>query len=131
MASDTLPPIAMVPTLPAEACAAVLDLLFEPCTQLHTLSLDLLRFKEFSSYSDLIATVGVQLTDLAESSSTSDTEWLEKILAAHPRLGEKTALSVQSRAEQAQLKTGGYGEAAKLASLNAEYEKTFPGLRYV
>jgi len=105
--------------------------LFEPCTALHTLSLDLLHTETFESYNDLIASVGVQLTDLSESSSTSDTEWLDKILGAHPRLGEKKVESAQSQAEQAQLNTGGVEEATKLRNLNEEYERKFPGLKYV
>ena len=52
-------------------------------------------------------------------------------MGAHPRLGEKKVDSEQSRAEQAQLNTGGEAEAEKLRALNEEYEKAFPGLRYV
>lgn len=131
MSQFELPPISSVPGLPTIERAAVLDALFEPCTALHTLSLDLLHTQTFPSYNDLIASVGVQLTELSESDSTSDTQWLDKILEAHPRLGEKKVESAQSQAEQAQLNTGGEEEAAKLRNLNLEYEKTFPGLRYV
>ena len=131
MSSSTkLPPIQDVPSLPAEDRAAILDLLFEPSTQLHTLSLPLLHDKTFSSYIDLIAAVGVQLTDLSESASTSDTTWLHDILGSHPRLGAKKVDSAQSQAEQAQLQGGG-DEAAKLTQLNDEYEQKFPGLKYV
>jgi hypothetical protein len=126
-----LPPISGIPALSTIERAAVLDVLFEPCTALHSLSLDLLRTEKFESYNDLIASVGVQLTDLSESPSTSDTEWLDKILGAHPRLGEKKVDSAQSQAEQAQLNTGGEEEATMLRNLNAEYEKTFHGLKYV
>jgi hypothetical protein len=131
MASFRLPPIDGVPALSTIERASVLDALFEPCTALHTLSLDLLHTETFPSYNDLIASVGVQLTDLSESPSTSDTEWLNKILGAHPRLGAKKVDSAQSQSEQAQLNTGGEEEAAKLQELNEEYEKAFPGLRYV
>ena len=131
MSSFILPPIATVPALSTIERATVLDALFEPCTALHTLSLELLLTETFPSYNDLIASVGVQLTDLSESPSTSDIEWLEKILGAHPRLGEKKVESAQSQAEQAQLNTGGEEEATKLRELNEEYERTFPGLRYV
>lgn len=131
MPSDTLPPVAAIPSMSAVERAQILDLLFEPCTQLHTLSLELLANSSFENYSALIAAVGLQLTELAESPSTSDTVWLESILAAHPRLGEKKVNSVQSRAEQAQLNSGQAEDAAKLSALNEEYEKTFPGLRYV
>lgn len=131
MSGFHLPPIAGVPALSTTERAAILDALFEPCTALHTLSLELLHTETFPSYNDLIASVGVQLTDLSESPSTSDTEWLERILGAHPRLGAKKVDSAQSQAEQAQLNTGGEEEATKLRELNEEYETTFPGLRYV
>ena len=129
--TSSLPPILNVPKLSTSERAAVLDVLFEPSIHLHTLSVGLLQEKGFSSYNDLIASVGLQLTNLAESTSTSDTEWLEKILGAHPMLGEKNIHSAQSRSEQAQLHSGEDAEAKELARLNKEYEKTFPGLRYV
>ncbi|KAK4692187.1 hypothetical protein P7C71_g4970, partial [Lecanoromycetidae sp. Uapishka_2] len=131
MTSYKLPPISVVPSLSTLELAATLDHLFEPCVPLHTLSMSLLRDEEFSSYDDLIASVGVQLSDLAESSSTSDTKWLESILGAHPRLGEKKIESGQSQKEQAQLASGHGDGVDKLAELNASYESTFPGLRYV
>jgi hypothetical protein len=131
MASYQLPPVSGLPTLSTTERASVLDALFEPCTALHTLSVDLLHTKRHESYNALIASVGLQLTKLAESPSTGDTEWLDKILGAHPRLGEKKVESAQSQAEQAQLNTGGEEEAAKLRSLNEEYERKFPGLKYV
>ena len=79
----------------------------------------------------MIASVGVMLTELSKSHLASDTEWLDKILSAHPRLGEKTVDSAQSRAEQAQLQTGAFEEWERLQALNQIYERTFPGLRYV
>lgn len=129
-----LPPVSSLTTAPTGDRTYVLDLLFEPSQPLHNLALPLLNGTEFASYDDLIVAVGVQLTELAESSSTSDTAWLEQILGAHPRLGEKKVESAQSRAEQANLNKAGpeaEAEAAELKKLNEEYEKTFPGLRYV
>lgn len=121
MASPSaLPPIEAVPSLPTEERAKLLDLLFEPSTQLHTLSVSLLQEEAFSSYNDLIAAIGVQLTALSESISKSDTEWLEDILCSHPRLGAKKVESVQSQAEQAQLQ-GSAEEAEQLRLLNVEY----------
>jgi 2-oxo-4-hydroxy-4-carboxy--5-ureidoimidazoline (OHCU) decarboxylase len=129
---SNLPPISQVPSLDTEARAQILDLLFEPCLQLHTLSVSLLHEQNFSSYKDLIAAVGKQLTALFESDLESDTKWLDSILSAHPRLGEKKVDSEQSRKEQAQLNQGDdAGEGKKLAALNSKYEATFPGLRYV
>lgn len=131
MSSSNLPPVASIPTLSTIERANVLDALFERCTALHTLSLDLLHTTTFESYNDLIASIGVQLADLGDSASTSDTEWLDAILGAHPRLGDKKVDSSQSRGEQAQLNTGGEEQAEKLRALNREYEASFPGLRYV
>ncbi|KAK3686747.1 hypothetical protein LTR37_019497 [Vermiconidia calcicola] len=128
--SSKLPPIGDVPPLTTEERARILDLLFEPSTQLHTLSVPLLHEKTFSSYNDLIAAVGAQLTDLSGSASTSDTAWLLDILGSHPRLGAKNVESVQSQAEQAQLQGSGE-EAGQLKVLNDEYENKFSGLRYV
>lgn len=125
-----LPNVASIQTLPAEGRAAILDLLFEPSTQLHTLSVPLLHEQEFSTYDDLISAVGVQLTELSESPSSSDTAWLESILGSHPRLGAKKVESAQSQAEQAQLE-GSAEESEQLRLLNEEYEAKYPGLRYV
>ena len=131
MATQRLPPTKAVPSLTASDRAGILDLLFEPCTQLHTLSLELLRNDTFLDYDHMIASIGVQLTHLAESASTSDKQWLDNILGAHPRLGAGKVDSEQSRAEQAQLNTGHAEDLQRLARLNEEYERTFPGLRYV
>jgi hypothetical protein len=151
--STTLPPISTLPSLPAPSRATVLDLLFEPCTQLHTLSVGTLRDKSFASYDELAAAVGAQLIELFESGLKSDQDWLDVILNAHPRLGEKRVESELSRREQAAMNSsgveagggpGGAGgpsateaaeaaeaEAEELRRLNAQYETVFEGLRYV
>ena len=126
----TLEAIDQVPSLPTERIAMILDLLFEPSTQLHTLAVPILRDQTFSTYQDMIAAVGLQLTELSESAWTSDTSWLEAILGSHPRLGAKRISSARSQTEQAQLQ-GSNEEAEQLRLLNDEYERTFPGLRYV
>ncbi|KAH8599880.1 Oxo-4-hydroxy-4-carboxy-5-ureidoimidazoline decarboxylase [Bisporella sp. PMI_857] len=131
MPTSQLPSISSVPALSTVDRAAILDTLFEPSAALHTLSVELLQTDSFGSYNDLIKAVGNQLTKLLESASTSDTEWLDTILGAHPRLGAKKVESAQSQAEQAQLNTGGEDEAAELRRLNEEYETKFPGLIYV
>lgn len=129
--SYQLPEILALPSLPTADRAAILDHLFEPCIPLHTLSVSLLTERPFPSYDDLIAGIGAQLTVLAESTSTNDTKWLQDILGAHPRLGEKKVDSTQSRSEQAQLLSDVEHGQDRLAELNALYEQTFPGLRYV
>jgi len=62
------------------------------------------------------------------------TEEQAKLINGHPRIGAPlvpAAVSEESRKEQA--RGGGVDEATlrRLAELNAEYEKTFPGLRFV
>lgn len=131
MDSEQLPAITTIPSLSTHERAAILDRLFEPCVPLHTLSISLLLEKTFSSYDDLISSIGLQLTELAESSSKSDKEWLESILAAHPRLGQSKIESTQSKTEQAQLSSRNDPNDQSLSHLNTLYEKTFPGLRYM
>ena len=125
-----LPNVHSIQEATAEERAGILDTLFEPCTQLHTLSVSLLREKAFVSYDELIEAVRQQMHTLLQSASTSDTEWLDGILSAHPRLGEGQVASEQSRAEQAQLQSEGTNKSS-LATLNHEYENQFQGLRFV
>jgi 2-oxo-4-hydroxy-4-carboxy--5-ureidoimidazoline (OHCU) decarboxylase len=141
-----LPPINSLSQLDAIARASILDLLFEPSTQLHTLSVTPIAESSFNDYSDLIDFIGSQFTTLLNSDLESDQKWLEVILGAHPRLGEKKVDSAMSRREQAAMKAaeakqsapGGSADdaaaediAERLAQLNADYEAAFPGLRYV
>ncbi|KAM5448396.1 hypothetical protein MaudCBS49596_005486 [Microsporum audouinii] len=120
----------------SEKQTAVLDILFEPSEALHDLAVPLLQ-TPFNSYSELIDCVGAKLHQLAEraASDDSDKQVLYDILGSHPRLGasKATHLSDFSKLEQANLSTPGEGgeEAQQLKKLNEEYEKTFPGLRYV
>lgn len=137
MSRSSLPPISTLTSDPTSTRATVLDTLFEPCTQLHTLSVSLLAEEKFSSYAELIDAVGKQLTSLFNSNLESDQKWLDAILVAHPRLGEKKVgeLSEASRREQEAMKAASTGDSQEvleeLRSLNAEYEAKFPGLRYV
>lgn len=133
--AQPLPAVQKLATLSTIQRAAILDTLFEPCTQLHTLSVSTLSEKTFASYPDLIAAVGQQLTDLYQSNLEADQKWLDAILGAHPRLGERKIESELSRREQEAMRTaeGGDSEnvAEKLNALNEKYEQVFPGLRYV
>lgn len=135
--ASPLPAIEKVPTLSTVHRAAILDTLFEPSTQLHTLSVSAIAERTFDSYGALIAAVGTQLTDLFKSELESDQKWLDAILSAHPRLGEKKLESAQSRREQEAMRQAegqtesGEDVAEKLNVLNEKYEQTFPGLRYV
>ncbi|EFE30072.1 uncharacterized protein ARB_03414 [Trichophyton benhamiae CBS 112371] len=124
---------------PAEQIA-VLDILFEPSQNLHNLALPLLQ-TPFNSYRELIDRVRAELHQLAERAASDDTDKkiLYDILGSHPRLGapKSSHLSEFSRREQSNLATvtspgqGAGDEADRLRKLNEEYERTFPGLRYV
>ncbi len=146
-----LPAISTLPTLPDSNLTATLDLLFEPSPALHALALPTLRAAAppFPSYPALIAALREQLLALASPSSAGsstseakgkeveggkDKETLYAILGSHPRLGERrkeVVLSGFSSAEQRHLQQQDEREREELARLNAEYEATFPGLRYV
>lgn len=130
-----LPDVTTLASLPEPTLISVLDLLFEPSEDLHTLAIPTLRSITFATYPELIDTLRDQLLAIAQSvqsdPSASARKPLLSILGSHPRLGAKKVESAQSAAEQAQLQSGAAEEAEKLATLNQEYEAKFPGLRYV
>lgn len=126
----SLPPITLLPHSPNTTLTHILDLLFQPSPPLHTLSLPVLRTATFPSYSVLISAVNAQLVALATSDMPEDVATLSEILCAHPRLGEKKVDSEQSRRQQAQLQ-GGEEEVRLFKEVNDEYERVFPGMRYV
>ncbi len=144
------PDSSSIKQLPREQQIEVLNSLFEECPTLTSLILDNF-FTDFSassfeSYFVLINSIREQLLYFlgAITHKTSTLSRLEKIeriqqvneiIAAHPRLGVPKAqvdsLSDHSKSEQASLNDGNVELANKLATLNALYEETFPGLRYV
>lgn len=76
------------------------------------------------------------MSALSAANSPTDRDILVGILGSHPRLGQPKGaaaehLSELSKREQANLNTGAEEQAEKLRLLNAEYEKKFPGLRFV
>lgn len=131
MSGFVLPSIEDLPFLPEEERDEVLNMLFEPSADLRALSVDMLAESSFESYHDMISSIGHQLTYLSESDDSTDIQWLDRILGAHPRLGDKKVDSAQSQQEQAQLNIGKEDEINKLRLLNYKYETKFPGLRYV
>lgn len=124
-----------ISSLPLDRQFHVLDTLLEPSPELHTVMAPVLSSQSFSSYPALIDAVRDRL--LALSQSPTDQQILVKILGSHPRLGRAPAkttaepMSELSKKEQAQLNTGAEDQAERLASLNEEYERRFPGLRFV
>ncbi|KAK4227765.1 Oxo-4-hydroxy-4-carboxy-5-ureidoimidazoline decarboxylase [Podospora fimiseda] len=140
MSALTLPPIDSLQSLPDSSITAALDLLFEPSTDLHNLVLPSIKSTPFTSYDALITSVGEKLLELAAAATRPGVEQqkLHGILGAHPRLGAskpkqgtEEELSEQSKNEQKQLRGGDPEEAEKLRVLNEEYERKYPGLRYV
>ncbi|KAK7733012.1 hypothetical protein SLS53_008341 [Cytospora paraplurivora] len=131
--APTLPDVTTLASLPDSSIITVLDLLFEPSEDLHTLALPTLRSMTFATYPELIDTIRDQLLAISDSVHSDPTacQPLLLVLGSHPRLGEKKVESAQSAAEQAQLNKGPESEAERLAALNKEYEEKFPGLRYV
>lgn len=123
---QSLPPASTLPTLPSETQASILSLLFEPSPFLHTTLAPLLQTPH-PTYPSLISSIKTHLLSLR----TTDPSLLLSILASHPRLGAKKVESAQSQAEQAKLQAGGEEEGRVLAELNEEYERKFPGLRFV
>ncbi|RPB15982.1 hypothetical protein P167DRAFT_562796 [Morchella conica CCBAS932] len=131
MSRYRLPGAATIPVLPTDGRVKVLAHLFEPCDALNTLALEYLATGPFDNYDEVITLIKQLLIDLKDTDSPSNTAWLLKILAAHPRLGEKRIDSEHSRLEQASLTAESEEEGIKLKALNKQYEETFPGLRYV
>ncbi|CAI5758367.1 unnamed protein product [Candida verbasci] len=104
----------------------IVDQLFESCDTLKDYIKDTLT-KNFQSYKQLIEIVRILLLSLVNS---KDETRVNKIIAAHPRLGEpKVNLSEHSSNEQRSIDDP--ETVAKLRELNDKYEATFPGLRYV
>lgn len=144
MSPPTLPPISSLPSLPASDQLQALDTLFEPSAELHALVQPILSAQSFSTYDQLIDAIQSQFLTLAAEPTAAKKQTLYSILESHPRLGAPSPaaqanLSELSRREQANLNstnntTNGPSAAdlaAQLASLNKEYEETYPGLRYV
>ncbi|CUS09642.1 unnamed protein product [Tuber aestivum] len=122
-----LPPANTVPTLSTGKHKEILNALFEPCNALNTLALEYLAAGPFESYDDLIGIVYGLLADLNGSKTAKNTEWLLKILAAHPRLGARKVESELSAGEQVSLLAVNTEEEEALKRLNEEYEKKFAG----
>ncbi|KAB8234871.1 hypothetical protein ETB97_006367 [Aspergillus alliaceus] len=134
--SPNLPLLSSLPSLPQDQQFQVLDTLFEPSPELHTLMAPVLANQIFSSYTSLIDAVGGRMSALSAANSPTDKAVLVGILGSHPRLGrakvaQSEHLSELSRKEQAQLTTGAEEQAERLRLLNVEYEEKFPGLRFV
>jgi len=142
--SPSLPPVGDITSLTANSQTEILALLFEPSPTLTSRYVPLLAATPFDSYAALINTIGADLQILASSDDSENLAALEDILSSHPRLGAPKVDSAMSRMEQAAMNAaskpteGGDEEEQRkqqeseiLKGLNEEYEKTFPGLRYV
>ncbi|KAK7031405.1 putative allantoinase 1 [Favolaschia claudopus] len=110
----------------------VLSILLEPSEILHStlvpgLATSLEAGKRFASYPDLIDAAIAQV-------STWDLPLRAKFIEGHPRIGESKNLSTLSAKEQGAALTVAPTPPevlARLAHLNACYERCYPGLRYI
>jgi 2-oxo-4-hydroxy-4-carboxy--5-ureidoimidazoline (OHCU) decarboxylase len=129
-----LPDISTLASQTEEARLRLLNLLFESSPAIHCLLLPCTEAGPFQSYNEFISAcqkLFESVLDLSRDRSTQARATLHAVLGSHPRLGAKQVESAQSASEQAKLQAGDEMQMAQLAALNAEYEATFPGLRYV
>lgn len=133
-----LPSQSTLISLPPDQQFQALDTLFEPSPDLHAIVGPMLSTQAFSAYPSLIDAIGDRLSTLSTASSPADQQVLIKILGSHPRLGRPApntsaeSLSELSKKEQANLNTSGAEEQTeRLRLMNEEYERQFPGLRFV
>ena len=151
MQLTTLPTPHSLPRQPQHVLTSLLDTLFEPCPQIHTIALSILLDPPFGSafptYDVVITVLHNAITKklLEPSRAKDNTKVLDAFLSSHPRLGEKNAMmSALSRQEQEAtclyvdifFRREGRGPEDKdwefeLTRLNLAYEEKFPGLRYV
>ncbi|KAI5860464.1 Oxo-4-hydroxy-4-carboxy-5-ureidoimidazoline decarboxylase [Durotheca rogersii] len=136
----SLPPISSLRAVDDGTLKSVLDVLFEPSPEIHSLVIPKIRDPNLplASYASLIEYIGSTVSQLTQSPTTPEKRAkLHGILGSHPRLGARKVESAQSQAEQAHLNvpappgSSKEEEAARLQVLNEEYEARFPGLRYV
>ncbi|THU86230.1 hypothetical protein K435DRAFT_830947 [Dendrothele bispora CBS 962.96] len=124
------------PSGPDSALSNALSILFEPSPVLHTKLAPELHpllqssSKPVSTYAELI--------DLAvEHIYTWDQDSQARFISGHPRIGENKNLSKLSAQEQNATPSPGGARVtppevlARLAHLNACYEKRYPGLIYI
>jgi 2-oxo-4-hydroxy-4-carboxy--5-ureidoimidazoline (OHCU) decarboxylase len=124
-----LPDINSLRNEPEARQIQILDLLFEPSTEIHSLLLPYVNTGSFQSFDEFITGCQTLFESVIEESSDPGARAkLHSILGSHPRLGAEKVESAQSASEQAKLQAG---DPTQLAALNAEYEAKFPGLRYV
>lgn len=157
---SSLPPIATLASLDESSHRRVCDVLFECSAELHNLALPVIRRGSYSSYAELIDQTCEtlwKLLETGENGTSADLDRLDRILSAHPRLGEgnKTSVSAFSKSEQAHLvHESGNGESVsgkanenesessavssntgpaidELRIHNQLYEKKFPSLRFM
>ncbi|CAN6636242.1 hypothetical protein TRVA0_015S02234 [Trichomonascus vanleenenianus] len=133
MSGYELPAASTLSKLPRAEQEEALANLFEPCPTLNSIIIGevLSSGPAVGSYPDLIEQVRVVLNNQLDTNEEDPR--VSKIIAAHPRLGapKNVKLSAHSEAEQANLKAVSEAQTKRLAELNALYEETFPGLRYV
>ncbi|RKO90235.1 Oxo-4-hydroxy-4-carboxy-5-ureidoimidazoline decarboxylase [Blyttiomyces helicus] len=119
--TPTLPPIAVLNTLPLPEFASAIHLLFETSPRLDAA---LAAARPFTSYPALIDATADILTHLSDADRVD-------IVNAHPRIGApKTTLSSLSATEQSHGPAPDATIHARLSELNKQYEDNI-GFRFV
>ncbi|CAD1813312.1 OHCU decarboxylase family protein [Candida parapsilosis] len=133
-----LPPIEQFRSSPPEEQKVVIDHLFEPCDSLNWFIQSCVIKKNYESYAEFINLVRNELEILvyrngffAVRNGFEANTLINEIISAHPRLGAPKHTKLSQHSAEEQKKLGGEQMQKRLAELNEEYEKTFPGLRYV
>ncbi|KAB5589756.1 hypothetical protein CTheo_6791 [Ceratobasidium theobromae] len=105
--------------------AQSLALLFEPSEILYTQVVPYLaqNLSQYNTYKGLIDASTTRISQLSLDDQA-------QFIGGHPRIGEVSGLSEMSAAEQAAAATPP-AVLARLAHLNALYEKRYPGLVYI
>jgi 2-oxo-4-hydroxy-4-carboxy--5-ureidoimidazoline (OHCU) decarboxylase len=137
MADTSLPDLHAIVSSPPDAdapLAKALSILFEPSTILFStlvpqLASSFRRESPITSYTELI---DVSITVI----NTWDDTLRAQFVGGHPRIGESHNLSKLSAKEQGASPSTNIGATPpevlrRLAHLNACYERTYPGLRYI
>ena len=124
----SLPPFASVRNSDGSRTSPLaqsLALLFEPSEILYTKVLPHIvqHSSDYTAYKDIIDASIVHIAQLPITEQA-------RFIAGHPRIGEVSGLSALSAAEQAAVATPP-SILARLAHLNALYERRYPGLVYI
>lgn len=132
--SYQLPPVSQLSSLTQSEQDELITHLFEPSSTIFTYLRPYLS-TSYSSYLDFIETSRTAFLKLSKDKTRDELiqdERISEIIACHPRLGvpKTVKLSEHSANEQKSLQSDD-STIQKFITLNENYEKVYPGLRFV